>query len=48
MRITASGKTLGATIDDIDLSQPVADAEFKRILRALGEFGVLCFPAQRL
>jgi taurine dioxygenase len=48
MRITASGKALGATIEDIDLSQPVADAEFKRILRALGEFGVLCFPDQRL
>ena len=48
MRITASGKALGATIEDIDLSQPVADGEFKSILRALGEFGVLCFPGQRL
>jgi alpha-ketoglutarate-dependent taurine dioxygenase len=48
MRIAASGKVLGATIEGIDLSQPVADAEFRRILRALCEFGVLCFPAQRL
>jgi taurine dioxygenase len=48
MRIQTSGKTLGATIEDIDLSRPVADADFKRMLRALGEFGVLSFPGQRL
>jgi taurine dioxygenase len=48
MRITASGKVLGATVEDIDLSQPVSGADFKGILRALGEHGVLCFPGQRL
>jgi taurine dioxygenase len=48
MRIEPSGQILGATIEDIDLSRPVADADFKRILRALGEFGVLCFPGQQL
>ncbi|MBO0763561.1 MAG: TauD/TfdA family dioxygenase [Hyphomicrobiaceae bacterium] len=48
MRVTASGKPLGATIEDIDLSQPVPEAQFKGILRALGAFGVLCFPGQRL
>jgi taurine dioxygenase len=48
MRIQPSGEILGATIEDIDLSKPVADADFKRILRALGEFGVLCFPNQQL
>jgi taurine dioxygenase len=42
MRIEPSGEILGATIADVDLSRPVADADFKRILRALGEFGVLC------
>jgi taurine dioxygenase len=48
MRIQASGQTLGARIEDIDLSQPVPDDDFRRILRALGENGVLCFPGQRL
>jgi alpha-ketoglutarate-dependent taurine dioxygenase len=48
MRITASGKALGATVGDIDLSQPMPDGDFKSILRALGEHGVLCFPGQRL
>jgi taurine dioxygenase len=48
MRIAASGKPLGATIEGIDLSEPVPEPQFKRILRALGEFGVLCFPGQRL
>lgn len=48
MKIHASGKTLGALIDDVDLSQPVSNADFREILRALGEYGVLCFPRQRL
>jgi taurine dioxygenase len=48
MRIERSREPLGATIDDIDLSKPVRDGDFKQILRALGEFGVLCFPSQRL
>src|SRR5262245_1083368 len=48
MRIAASGKALGATIEDIDLSLPLSDGDFKCILRALGEHGVLCFPGQRL
>ena len=38
MRIQPSGKILGATIGDIDLAKPVPDADFKRILRALGRF----------
>jgi taurine dioxygenase len=48
MKITASGKALGARIEDIDLAQPVSDGDFKQILRRLGEHGVLCFPRQRL
>jgi taurine dioxygenase len=48
MKLQASGETLGARIDDIDLSQPVSDEDFKRILRALGQYGVLCFPKQKL
>jgi len=48
MRIHSSGKTLGARIEGLDLAQPVSEGDFKQILRALGERGVLCFPKQRL
>jgi taurine dioxygenase len=48
MRIIPSGKALGASIEGIDLAQPVSGGDFKLILRALGEHGVLCFPRQRL
>ena len=39
---------MGARIEGVDLAQPVSDEAFKRILRALGEHGVLCFPGQQL
>jgi taurine dioxygenase len=48
MRIHSSGQALGATIEGMDLAQPMSDSDFKQILRALGEHGVLCFPKQRL
>jgi taurine dioxygenase len=48
MNIHPSGKALGATIEAIDLAQSVSDGEFKQILRALAEHGVLRFPKQRL
>jgi taurine dioxygenase len=48
MKTQTSGQTLGARIDDIDLSQPVSDEDFRQILRALGQYGVLCFPKQKL
>jgi taurine dioxygenase len=48
MKIKSSGKALGASIEGIDLAQPISDSDFKQILRALGERGVLCFPKQRL
>jgi taurine dioxygenase len=48
MNIHPSGKALGATIEGIDLAQPLSDGGFKQILRALGEHGVLCIPKQRL
>jgi taurine dioxygenase len=46
--VKPTGKILGATVTGIDLSQPLADRDFAEVLRALGEFGVLCFPDQRL
>ena len=48
MEIHPSGNTLGATIEGTDLAQPVSESNFKQILRALGEHGVLCFPEQRV
>jgi taurine dioxygenase len=48
MKIHSSGEALGARIEGIDLAQSVSDSDFKQILRALGERGVLCFPKQRL
>jgi taurine dioxygenase len=48
MQLVAGRGALGATIEGIDLAQPVSDGDFKQILRALGTFGVLCFPKQRL
>jgi taurine dioxygenase len=48
VRLTPKDAILGADIEDIDLSQPLGRAEFGQILRALGEYGVLCFPRQTL
>jgi taurine dioxygenase len=48
MKVHPSGKALGARIEGVDLAQPVSDGDFKQMLRALGEHGVLCFPRQRL
>ncbi len=48
MKIHPTGKALGATIEGIDLAHALSDPAFKQILRALGEYGVLCFPKQRL
>ena len=48
MKITSTGRALGARVEGIDLSHPLSNGDFKQILRALGEHGVLCFPAQQL
>ncbi len=46
--IQPTGAVLGATVTGIDLAQPIPPAEFGRILRALGQYGVLRFPGQKL
>jgi len=48
MDIIPTGKTLGATVKGLDLSQGLADSAFDQILRALGRYGVLRFPQQAL
>ncbi|HYM71863.1 MAG TPA: TauD/TfdA family dioxygenase [Stellaceae bacterium] len=46
--IRPTGQTLGATVEGIDLNQPLDDRSFGQILRALGKYGVLRFPRQQL
>ena len=46
--IRSTGKTLGARVEGLDLSQPLSRATFGPLLTALGEYGVLCFPGQDL
>lgn len=47
-RIIPSGAILGATVEGVDLSSPLSGDDFDTILHALGEHGVLRFPAQSI
>ena len=46
MDIIPSGQTLGARVENVDLTKPLSDGDFRTVLRALGQHGVLCFPKQ--
>ncbi|MBV1797714.1 TauD/TfdA family dioxygenase [Siccirubricoccus sp. G192] len=46
--IEPTGQILGATVRGLDLAQPLSDADFAVLLRALGEHGVLRIPEQRI
>jgi len=48
MQIVPGGQILGATVEGLDLSRPLADDALERVTRALGERGVLRFPRQNL
>ena len=48
MKVTGTGQSLGATVEEIDLARPLADADFQNLLHALGAHGVLRFPGQTL
>jgi taurine dioxygenase len=48
MKITSSGAILGATIEGVDLAEPLAGDAFGRVVSALGERGVVRFPGQKL
>jgi taurine dioxygenase len=48
LTIEPTGAILGATVRGIDLSRPIPQPEFGRILLALGQHGVLRFPDQIL
>jgi taurine dioxygenase len=44
MKVTNSSHALGATIEGLDLGQPLSDAAYEAVLRTLGERGVVRFP----
>jgi len=46
--VTPSGKILGAAISGLDLSKPLSRDDFVLIVGSLGDYGVICFPGQRL
>jgi taurine dioxygenase len=48
LTVTPTGAVLGATIEGLDLSQPLSGSEFAEVLTALGRHGVLRFPDQEL
>jgi taurine dioxygenase len=48
MRLTPSGKILGATVEDLELSRPLEEREVEALIEAIGRHGVLRFPDQRL
>ena len=48
MKITPTGKTLGATVDGLDLSLGLTEKELEAVMQALGRHGVLRFPNQDL
>jgi taurine dioxygenase len=48
MKVTGSGHALGATVEGLDLAQPLPDEARDAILRALGDYSVLRFPHQAL
>lgn len=48
MRIVPNNAGLGARVEAVALGAPLQPGEFRTLLRALGQYGVLCFPGQDL
>ena len=48
LTIAPTGGSLGADVLGLDLAQPLTDADFALLLRALGRHGVLRIPGQRI
>jgi taurine dioxygenase len=46
LNIEPTNAILGARVTGVDLTAPLAHTDFGRLLKALGEYGVLCFPNQ--
>ena len=48
MRIVPNNAGLGARVEGINLRDPLSVEGRRTVLRALGQYGVLCFPGQDL
>ena len=48
LSIEPSGDVMGATIRGVNLSEPLSDGDFGRVLEALGQYSVICFQDQSL
>jgi taurine dioxygenase len=48
MNVTPSGQTLGATVEGLDLAEPLSQTAFEGVVRALGAYSVIRFPDQDL
>ena len=48
MNIVGSGKILGARVEGLDLAQALAEDQFKVLEQALGRYGVLSYPKQKI
>ena len=48
MKVVPTGRVLGATIEGLNLAVPLGAGRLEQVMRALGTFGVLRFPAQAL
>ncbi len=48
MQLVPSGSMLGARIEGLDLARPLEEREVESIIQALGRYGVVSFPRQRL
>jgi len=48
LNVTPSGQGLGAKVENLDISQPLTQENYKTIEGLLGKYGVLCFPKQNL
>jgi taurine dioxygenase len=47
-RIVPSGFSLGCRVEGLDVSEPLAEDDFRSVLEALARHGVVCFPGQTL
>ena len=48
MQLIPSGRLLGAKIEGLDLSRALEEGEVESVVQALGRYGVVCFPRQKL
>lgn len=48
MKLIPTGRTLGASVEGLDLSAPLQPESLDSVMRALGRYGVLRFPRQTL